>query len=515
MNLLGPLFERYIQRYVRWLERGSADPAGVQQRILERIVRRAEATWFGRTHGFASIKSHADFAKAVPIADFAARADVYERIFQGEPDVCWPGRTRMFALTSGTTAGEKHIPVSPEMKRSQINAGMAIMAQISRAEPGLLRFIFGGKLYFLGGGPIQPAPGGARLGAISNLATDWVPWLVMRHYEPGRRIQAIDDFEVKCREAARRFIHQDIRLCGHLPSWSKAVFDSVCAAAGVPAEGGLSRVWPNFAVQVHGGMNFEPFRPVLRRYFRPDHRIRYLEVYMASEGFIAAQPGFDGGGMEMLVDNGIFFEFVPLDAWGKADAPRLRVHEVEVGTPYCVVLSTSAGLWAYDLGDIVRFTSLRPPRVLFAGRHQLFMNAFGEHVIGEEIAQAVAAACQATGARIEAFTTAPVYPTAERPAAAHQYVIEFIAEPAGGLDPFVAEIERTLSALNLNYEMKRKQDKLMTRAEVTPVPRGTFYAWMKQRGKLGDQNKVPLCANDRRFADSVLALAAAPSAARG
>ena len=508
IGVFGRILEWYIGRYVRWLDRAAADPAGCQQRILGRILRRARRTAFGREHGFASIRTHADFVKAVPIADYAARADLYDRIFEGEPDVCWPGKPRYIALTSGTTARQKHIPVSAEMKQSQINSAGAIMAQVARAEPGLVNHIFSGKIYFFGGDPLKPTPGGARMGGLTDISVTWVPWYIRGWYVPGREPHPVLDYEWQCERLCRRLVRADLRLFGDMPSWGKRVFDRVCQLAGVAAEGGLSRVWPCFDLCVHGGMNFEPFRPVLRSYFHPEHRVRFLEVYLSSEGFIAVQPGFEPCGMELLVDNGIFFEFVPLEAWDSPDPPRLMVHEVEVGKPYCLVMSTSAGLWAYDLGDVVRFTSVNPPRVLFAGRHQQFMNAFGEHMIGEEVARAVAAACQATGAQVEAYTAAPVYPANGRALGGHQYIIEFLKPPAGDLAPFGDAIEQALYALNLNYAMKRRDAHIMAPAAIVPVPRGTFYAWMKKRGRLGGQNKVPTCANDRRYADDLLALVA-------
>ena len=284
------------------------------------------------------------------------------------------------------------------------------------------------------------------------------------------------------------------------------LFDRACQVAGVGAEGGISRVWPHLVLIVYGGMNLEPYRAKFESYFNPGRRPWMLQVYPSSEGFIALQADLDDPAMEPLVDNEIFFEFVPLAEWGKAGAGRLMIHQVEPGIPYCLVLSTAWGLWAYDLGDVVRFTSVRPPRLVFAGRHQHFLNAFGEHMIGEEVAGAVAAACEATGARVAEFTAAPIYPDRDRLGGAHEYVVEFTRPPQGGLEVFARAIDRAAIAVNVNYRVKRDGDLRITAPEVRAVPPGTFYAWMKKRGRLGGQNKVPVCANDRRYADDLLRL---------
>jgi hypothetical protein len=509
MNLLGPALALYLKSRVDpWLRQTAMAAGRVQRRLLRRFLARAEGTHFGRRHGFASIRNHADYAKAVPIADYPSRQDLYDRVLHGEPDVLWPGRVRLFARTSGTTAGSKYIPVTPGLKRNQVGAGLAMMAFAERFQAGLVRHIFGGKLMVFGGRNLHPTGTGAMERAIGDIAIRWVPWPFTRHLEPGA-LNAIEDFSEKVERVARHIVGRDIRFIGHLPTWTMCLLDRVCQVAGVEPDGGITRVWPNLRLVMYGGMNLEPYRAAFERYYQPGRRPHFQQLYPCTEGFIAAQSDPHDPGMELLADNEVVFEFVGLEEWGKPDARRLLADQVEPNIPYGLVLTTSAGLWAYDVGDIVRFTSVRPPRIVFAGRHQHFMNAFGEHVIGEEVAQAVGAAARETGAAAVEFTASPIYPDGRaRPVGAHEFLVEFEREPAGGLAAFADAVDRALLALNLNWTMKRMGNHRITPPEVVAVPRGTFYEWMKRRGKLGEQNKVPVCANDRRYVDEILALVA-------
>jgi hypothetical protein len=513
VNLLGPALSLYLRRVEGWLRRAAADPAAAQRRVLRRLLDRARHTAFGRRHGFSSIAGHADFIRAVPIADYVARLEWVQRMLAGEPDVCWPGKVRYFAQTSGTTAGDKRIPVTDDMMKSDTRAALAIFAYYARRGRGLVRSLMAGQLLFLGGSTaLTPTAGGACIGDLSGIATRSLRWPLVKHYEPGLELALIDDWEEKIDKVARRVVGRDVRFVTGMPSWVRVLFDRLCALRGAASEGAISEVWPNLRLFVHGGVSFAPFRAAFQRYFRPEHPLEYLEVYPASEGFVAIQAEAGHGGMEVLTDNGVFYEFVPLSDWGRADAPRLSLDQVKTDVPYSVVVSTNAGLWAYDLGDVVRFVSLRPPRIVFAGRNKHFINAFGENIIAEHVTEALAAAAAATGAEVAAFSAAPRYGDARRRAGAHQYVVEFDRPPQAGLEEFAEQIDRSLRQINHDYSVKRKGDLGMTRVEVTAVPKGTFYAWMKKRGKLGGQHKVPVCANDRRYVDELLDVAGEPRA---
>jgi len=509
LNLFGPAFSLHLKGVYRWMRQAAADPGGSQRRVLGRLLARARTTWFGRRHGFASILSHADFVKAVPIADYVGRKDLFDRIVHGEPNVSWPGRVRYFARTSGTTAGDKWIPITPAMRRSDMRAGAAMFACSDHVLPGSMSRMLGGRMLFLTAPTaLVPTGYGGWVGDLSGISARWLFWPATRRYEPGLEIADIRDWNERNEKTALRLRGADLRWATGIPTWSRHLFDRCCAVAGVPTDGGLSDLWPNFEVFVHGGASFEPYRATFRRYFRPDHRVRFQEVYVASEGFVAVQPDFDDPGMEPLVANGLFLEFVPHEEWGRPGARRLLIDQVEPDVTYCLVVSTNAGLWAYDMGDMVRFVSVRPPRLVFAGRHMHYMNAFSEHTSGLEVSRAAAAAAEAAGARIAEFTVAPIALGDGRRVGAHEWVVEFERPPGAGLAAFAGELDRVLQAINAEYALKRKGNVGLTPPEVTPVPPGTFLEWMKSRGKLGGQHKVPVCASDRRYADGLLEVAA-------
>ncbi len=508
MSVLGPALSLYLRRIDRRLRRAAEAPDAAQQHVFEELLARGRNTWFGRQHGFASIRSHDDFVKAVPIRDYVSQLDMFDRILAGERDVSWPGKVRFFAQTSGTTAGDKHIPVTREMMRSNSRAALGIFAYYSRRHGASPARLFSGKLLFLGGSTVLTrTESGAMIGDLSGIATRSIFWPVTRHYEPGKELALLDSWEQKVEQVAQRVATRDIRFVTGMPSWVRILFERVCAIRGVEPACGISRVWPDMKLFVHGGVNFAPYRQGFRSYFSPEHPLEFLEVYPASEGFIAIQADGGEAAMEMLTDNGLFYEFVPLSEWGKEDAPRLTIGQVALDVPYSLVLSTCAGLWAYDIGDVVRFVSLKPPRIVFAGRNRHFINAFGENIIGEQVSAAVAAAAEAGVAEVAEFTAAPIYPGEGRKAGAHQYVVEFDRPPQAGIEAFAAAIDAELLRLNNDYSVKRAGGLGMTAVEVAEVPKGTFYAWMKQRGKLGGQNKVPICANDRRYVEDLLTVA--------
>jgi hypothetical protein len=504
VNLLGTGLELYARARNARLRRAAASAAGCQHRVLRTLLRRAERTRFGREHGFDSIDSPEQFRRRVPIRDYVAYLPWVERMLQGQSDVCWPGRVKQFAKTSGTTAGDKNIPVTREMQRANTRAALALFSYYARRGPGRLKRLMRGKLLFLGGSTaLATTSSGALVGDLSGIATGSIRGPLADHYEPGLEIALLDDWEEKIQRVAQRVARRDIRFVTGMPSWVKILFDRVCLLRGVDPSGGISRVWPNLQLLVHGGVNFAPYRATFEGYFREDHGLDYLEVYPASEGFIAIQAEADSGAMELQVDNGIYYEFVPLDQWHGPGAPRLGLEEVQPGVAYSVVISTNAGLWAYDIGDVVRFVSVDPPRILFAGRNKLFINAFGENVIAEQLCEAVARAAELTGASVLEFTAGPTWPAGDKPGR-HEYAVEFSAPPAGGCEAFAARLDEKLRQLNNDYDTKRGGDLGMRPPLVRSLPPGAFYAWMKRCGKLGGQHKVPTCANDRRYLDELI-----------
>lgn len=512
MNILAPAMSAYLRRIDRRLRRAAADPAAAQRRTFTKLLHGARNTSFARTFGLGAATAHSDFARRVEIHDYVGQLPLVERMLAGERDVCWPGRVRFFAQTSGTTAGDKRIPLTREMLRANTRAAMAIFAFYARRGRERLGRLWRGQLLFLGGSTaLTRTESGAMIGDLSGIATRSIRWPIASHYEPGRELALLDSWEQKVQRIAERVAARDVRFVTGMPSWMMVLFRRICELRGVDPQGGISEVWPNLQLFVHGGVNFAPYRAAFKRFFRPDHKLDYLEVYPASEAFVAIQADADEGGMEILTDNGVFYEFVPLSEWGRADAPRLTIEQVQTDVPYSVVISTCAGLWAYDLGDVVRFVSLTPPRIVFAGRNRHFINAFGENIIGEQVSDAVATAARRCEAEVAEFTAAPRYADADHLVGAHQYVVEFNVPPAAGIGEFASAIDARLKELNNDYTVKRTGDLGMTCIEVTAVPKGTFYAWMKQRGKLGGQHKVPICTNGRDYVDELVEDAERPT----
>ncbi|NBB95392.1 MAG: hypothetical protein GVY16_06585 [Planctomycetes bacterium] len=510
MNLLGRLLNVYLKHLDRQLRAAAGDPVAAQQQQLRQLLRTARRTAFGRKHAFKAIRSHDDFRKAVPIRDYVAMLPWVEQMLDGRRNVSWPGTVRYFAQTSGTTAGDKRIPVTRDMQRSNRRAALAIFAFYERRGRGNAARLMDGKLLFLGGSTsMTPTGSGGWIGDLSGIATQQIHWPLTTRYEPGPQIALIDNWETKIDRVAERCGPMDITLLTGMPSWCKVLFDRLVERRGIDTTGAISRIWPRLRLFVHGGVNFEPYRATFEQYVADDHELEFLEVYPASEGFVAVQPEA-GGPMEMLTDNGLFYEFVPLSQWGQPDAPRLGIGEVDIGVPYSLVLSTNAGLWAYDIGDVVEFVSTRPPRIRFAGRNKQFINAFGENIIAQDCSRGVAHAAEVTGAAVREFTAAPIYAGHGRKVGAHEYVVEFEREPED-LDAFAAALDARLQEVCVDYSVKRRGDAGMTPAEVTPVPPDTFYQWMKNRGKLGGQNKVPVCANDRRYVGDLREMSGHPS----
>ncbi|MBN1490528.1 MAG: GH3 auxin-responsive promoter family protein [Phycisphaerae bacterium] len=489
-------------RFREWqLARVHADPVGVQGRVLRSLLRRAARTAWGREFDFGSIRSVAEYQRRVPIQNYAAMRDWWQRCFDGEADVTWPGRPRFFAQTSGTTAGDKYVPVTPSLLRSHAKAAADVLVVYARRGRERLRRVLGGRFLCLSGPTTFERRGAVRIGDMSGIAAGRVRWPLTRRYSPGRDLAAIADWEIKIQRIAERVARENITFLTGLPSWVKVLLDQVVRATGGSSPETIAAIWPNLTLFAHGGMFFEPYRPVFDTYFA-GLDVDYLDVYSASEASIGVQSDPGDPAMLMGLDHSIFYEFVPLADWGQPDPPRLTIADVEVGVPYVILVTTPAGLWSYDLGDVVRFTSLRPVKLRIAGRHRLFINAFGENIISEYVEAAVAHACAETGARVHEYTAAPRYADATRPLPAHEYVIEFAAPPAD-VEAFRRAIDATLCACSQDYAIKRRGNVAMGCVEITLVPKGTFYAWMKQRNMLGGQHKVPRCANDRAHVDAL------------
>jgi len=481
-------------------ERVSRRGAEVQERTLLRMVRTARNTAFGRQHGFEAIRSVTDYQARVPIADYLAFAPLFTRTINGEADVTWPGRARYWVKTSGTTAGDKCIPVTREALAAHRKGGWdAFYLAVEKASG---EHLLGGQLLFLGGSTVlKPFGEGCRLGDLSGVVARRLPGMVRKRYSPGPEIAGISDWAARLHAMAPMVMQQDLRLIGGMPSWMILLFETIAAArraSGLAVESLGRCCWPNLRVFIHGGVAYPPYGRVVDEWIgRPLDRV---EVYPASEGFVAVQT--EAWGLTLMLDYGIFYEFIPLEDLGSPTPRRHTVANVEMDRSYALALTAPSGLWSYLLGDTVRFASRDPLRLQIIGRTRHFVNAFGENVIVEEVEQALLAACRKTGADVAEFTVAPRYPS-DRVRGAHQWLIEF-RDVTPDLDQFGHVLDARLQALNTDYRTKRTGDVGMVAPQVTPVPAGTFYAWMAAQGKLGDQHKVPRVTNNRDLIEAIL-----------
>ncbi|MCU0838868.1 MAG: GH3 auxin-responsive promoter family protein [Rhodospirillales bacterium] len=493
---LTPAFRLYAASRLRRLAR--MDPVMAQQRQLSRLLARAKTTRFGRDHDFASLRDVADFQRAVPLRRYEDLWNTYWRpSFPRVADVTWPGTIPYFAVTSGTTTGvTKYIPCTRDMIRGNRRAGLDVICFHLAARPHSR--LCGGSNFMLGGSTAfsELAPG-IWAGDLSGIAGKTVPWWFRPVYFPPRHLETIADWEEKIARLAPAALARDIRSIGGTPSWLLLFFDRLAELLPHRSRR-LVDAFPRLELLVHGGVSFAPYRSAFAQRLAGS-AAETREVYPASEGFIAAADRGDGEGLRLMADNGLFFEFVPVEDLDSDRPTRHWLATAQTGVNYAIVLTTCAGLWSYIIGDTVRFISLNPPRLLVTGRTSYSLSAFGEHLIGEEIETAVAAAAAAIGRPVTDYAVGAVYPDGENSRGGHLFIIEF----GGGDRPaaaqvaeFAAHLDTGLAAENDDYRVHRCGDFGMAPPQVHAVAAGTFAAWMKSRGRLGGQNKVPRVITD-------------------
>ncbi len=504
--------------------------ARVQLKQLTGLLSAGSFCRFGRDRRFERILGLPDplerynaFAKAAPVADwYAFKDDIAEMREEGRRGVLWPGLVTRFAQTSGTTAGDKFIPVSDEMMRSNYRASLDIFAHLINRGVSPAR-LMGGRCLFLGGSSdVARNEHGIATGDLSGLVTPLIRWPLSKIYSPGPEIALMSDWPAKIDAMARLTIEQDVRFISGMPSWALVLIDRVIELARERGRDATCArdVWPNLEVFVHGGVKYAPFLPRMCRAFSGDPSVDFPcrhELYPASEGFIAMQDATGDPGMRLLTDNGTFYEFVPLERINDPEPEAFPCWEVEKGQRYCVVMTTNAGLWRYNIGDVVEFDSVPaspdgkggdgPCRLRIVGRHRHFINAFGENLIVEHVEHGVAEAARATGLEPGEFTAAPVYPTDTARAG-----LELAVELPPGVPPetlarFAEVFDAAVKSVNVDYTTKRSESLGMQPPTLTVLPPGTFHRWLDANGKLGGQHKCPRCANHRDVIEQLTALA--------
>lgn len=481
----------YAQIMVNKLRKVSAKPIDHQQKIFHQLIREASNTTFGKDHQFEDINNYEDFKKLVPVRDYEALKEYIQKSVDGQADILWPGRPAYFCKTSGTTSGAKYIPISKDSIAHHVDAAkMALLCYVK--ESGKADFL-DGKMIFLQGSPELSDLNGTPLGRLSGITAHWVPSYLQKNRLPSWETNMIDDWETKVDAIVEETIPEDLRLISGIPSWVQMYFEKLVETS---EKSTVAEVFPNFSLFVHGGVNYKPYQAIFEKLI--GKKIPSIETYPASEGFIAFQDTQNEHGLLLNVDAGIFFEFIPADEFFDEQPTRVSLQDVKLDVNYAIILNTNAGLWGYNIGDTVKFVSLRPYRIVVTGRIKHFTSAFGEHVIAEEVEQSMNEVIPQFDIRVREFHLAPqIAPTDGLPY--HEWFIEFDQEPAN-IDALRLKLDQTLQNKNPYYK-DLITGKVLTPLKITKIEKDGFLNMMKSRGKLGGQNKIPRLSNDRVVAD--------------
>ncbi len=484
-----PLAAYVVAQQNKWIARS----AEVQANWRNKLIQQAQNTLFGKEHYFKDIRSYEDYKQAIPIRDYEDLTPYISKILEGQEGVLWQGKPLYFAKTSGTTSGTKYIPISKESIHNHIgSAKNAILNYIH--ETGNAKFL-DNKLIFLSGSPELDEKAGIKTGRLSGISTHHVPKYLQANRLPSFETNCIEDWETKLEKIIDETINQPMSLISGIPPWVQMYFDRIQARTGKK----IKDVFPHFELFIYGGVNFEPYRAKL--FESIGKKIDSIELFPASEGFFAYQDSQKEEGMLLLLDTGIFYEFIPAEEFFNENPTRLSIEQVEMGKNYALIINNNAGLWGYSIGDTVRFVSLNPYRVVVSGRIKHFISAFGEHVIGEEVEKAMKYACQRqTEVEIVEFTVAPMV-TPNEGLPYHEWLVEF-AVPPKNMSQFIEDINQRMSELNVYYD-DLIVGAILRKLVLTSLKKGAFINYMRSQGKLGGQNKVPRLSNDRKIADAL------------
>ncbi len=467
--------------------------------VLRKLMHKAEATEWGREHGFGAVMSYEQFAATSPVNTYEDLKHFIDRMRQGEGDVLWPGRVRWYAKSSGTTNDKsKFIPVSKDgLKDTHYAGGRDAVTWYLANNPESR--IFDGKALILGG---SHAPNynvkGSLVGDLSAILIENINPLVNLVRVPKKETALLSDFEIKRDRIAREAIHENVTNLSGVPSWMLSVMNRVLEITG---KDNLAEVWPNLEVFFHGGVAFTPYREQYRKLV-PSEKMHYMETYNASEGFFGLQDDPSDPSMSLMLDYGVFYEFIPMDELESPNPKVLPLWGVETGKNYAIIISTSSGLWRYMIGDTVRFTSTNPYKFVITGRTKFFINAFGEELIVDNAEVGLAEACRRTGAQVLEYTAAPVFMDGDGKCR-HQWLVEFAKEPED-LKMFANVLDETLQQINSDYEAKRYKDITLQPLELVVARKGLFHDWLASKGKLGGQHKVPRLSNNRNHIEEML-----------
>lgn len=498
--LVNSIASWFLKKRIHQMELFLKYPHEVQNELLLKLVHKAKNTEIGKKYGFKDIRSYNDFAQQVPITNYEASHEMIERARRGESNIFWPSPVKLFAQSSGTTnAKSKYIPVSPEaLEDCHYAASKDLLCVYLNNNPDSQ--LFTGKSLRLGGSKKLYESNGTSYGDLSAILIDNMPFWAEFSSTPGNEVSLMSDWEVKMQAIVQETIQEKVTSLAGVPSWMLVLINNILESTGKQS---LFEVWPNLEVYFHGGVSFEPYRDQYRKVL-PRHDFKYYEIYNASEGFFALQDKNERSDLLLMLDYGIFYEFIPMNCYGEPYQKIIPLSEVEKGKNYAIVITTNSGLWRYRVGDTVRFTSIDPYRVRVSGRTKHHINAFGEELIIENAEEALKKATALTNSEIVDYTAAPIFMDGKEKGA-HEWFIEFKVAPKNP-EQFNHIFDKALQEINSDYEAKRKNNMTLNPPTIHYARTNLFYDWLKSKNKLGGQHKVPRLSNSRELVEELRVL---------
>jgi hypothetical protein len=493
------IFSWLIKKRMHQIDLFIKYPVEVQQEWFAKLIKTAQDTEWGKKHGYSSIQQVAQFQERVPLQQYEDLKPYVDRLFKGEQNLLWPTEVKWFAKSSGTTSDKsKIIPVTREaLEDCHYKGGKDLLSMYVHNHPN--RKLYKGKTLIVGGSAqVNYLSTDSYFGDLSAIILKNLPFWVEIRRTPSREIALMDQWEPKIEKMAASTKDEDVYIIAGVPSWTLVLLKRILEITG---KDNIADVWPRLELFMHGGVNFGPYKQQFKSIIRKSE-MNYVETYNASEGFFGIQDTTDKEELLLMLDYGIFYEFIPMEEYGKEHPKVVDLSGVELGKNYAMVISTNAGLWRYVIGDTVRFTSISPYRFVITGRTKQFINAFGEELIVDNAEKAITIASERTGARIREFTAAPIY-MSENETGGHEWIVEFDTAP-DDLAFFTEVLDNALKAINSDYEAKRSNNLNLRMPVLHHAPDGTFYAWLKQKGKLGGQHKIPRLSNNREFIEQIL-----------
>ncbi len=498
MTIINSMISWFMKKRVHQIELFMKYPHDVQEEWFRKLIQSGKQTSWGKTHGYDSISNYEQFINRVEITDYEDLKPYIDRLRKGEQYLLWNSEIKWFAKSSGTTSDKsKFIPVSQEsLDECHFKGGKDLLSIYCNLNEDTK--IFSGQFLGMGGTHISDNPEiGTYVGDVSAIIMENLPSWVELMRTPDLSIALMNEWEKKIQKIASVTSKEDVTNITGVPSWMLVLLKRILELTG---KKNILEVWPNLELFVHGGVGFLPYRQQFEQII--GGKIHYLETYNASEGFFGIQDRFDSDDMLLMLDYGIFYEFIPLSETGQSTQYAIPLHEVKCGENYAMIITTNSGLWRYQIGDTITFTSTCPYRIKITGRTRNFINAFGEELIVDNAVKAINKACDKTGAIINEFTAAPIY-FSDNTSGAHEWLIEFEKEPSD-IAYFNEVLDNALKALNSDYEAKRYQNMVLSEPIIRALPKGTFYRWLKENNRLGGQYKVPRLSNNRKIIEEIL-----------